>query len=251
VAAAVSTWPVDMIGSLKIIFFLICVVLLGMLFCGMTIYTELSQESSYRSRYGETWRTNFENDRGSLSRSHTRVGLSSFGIVAIGSLTVWLYRLLIPGTASRTAAAKKPKRSRPRFRSSRERTIHARRNGILGVYFGVGGVLVGMLLALFRLGIFSNHDDEIVLGVFVFLLGYAGVLTGCWWWLKAKEWNEAIVFIGLMPLAVFFVPFVRLIVLAMPQILVAGMVMMPAILIVVVFVLPDKSGASRRSWDHD
>jgi hypothetical protein len=239
-----------MYASLRLIFVLLGIILAGMIVCGMTIYEEVSRESSYRSRYGTEWRTNFESDYGPVSKSHTRIALSSFGMVAIGSLTVWLFRLVAPGNSSRRTS-RQPKRTKPRYASSRERTVRARRNGILGVYFGAFAVLVSLALVLFRLGIFARHDDEVVLGVFVFMVGYVTVLTGCWWWLKAKEWNEAVVFIGVAPLAIFFIPFVRLALLAVPQLLLLGMVMMPAILIVVVLVLPDKSGASRRSWDRD
>jgi hypothetical protein len=87
--------------------------------------------------------------------------------------------------------------------------------------------------------------------LFVFLAGYVSVISGCWWWLKAKELSEGIVLIGFAPMVVFFIPFVRLIFLAVPRLLFVAMLMMPAILIVIVLVLPDKSGASRRRWDRD
>ena len=83
--------------------------------------------------------------------------------------------------------------------------------------------------------------------MFIFLLGYIGVITGCWWWLKAKSWNDAIIFIGLMPLGILFVPFVRLILVRIPALLPMGMVFMPFVLIVVILALPDRSGASRRT----
>ena len=49
------------------------------------------------------------------------------------------------------------------------------------------------------------------------------------------------------------IPFVRLILLAAPAVLTLGMVVMPLILIVVVFVLPDRSGVPKRkpSWDSN
>jgi hypothetical protein len=92
-----------------------------------------------------------------------------------------------------------------------------------------------------------------VLGVFIFLGGYGSVIIGCSYWLKAKQWPEAIVFIGLLPLAIPFIPFVRLILLAAPRIIPVAMVMMPLILIVVVCLLPDKSGVSKRRayWEKD
>jgi hypothetical protein len=140
-----------------------------------------------------------------------------------------------------------------RYGSNLERIIRCRRNALLGICFGLGGIALGVCLVIFYCGIFLQHANEVVLGIFVFLCGYCAVLAGCWWWLKAKEWNEAIVFIGLMPLAILCIPFVRLILLAAPAILPVGMVMMPLILIVVVWVLPDKSEASipRPWWERN
>jgi hypothetical protein len=131
--------------------------------------------------------------------------------------------------------------------------MYYRRNAILGIYFGLAGIALGVLLVIFRMGLFVDHSDEVVLGMFTFLGGYSAVLVGCWWWLRAKALNEALVFIGLMPLAILFIPFVRLIFVASPALLPMGMVMMPLILIVVVFVLPDQSGASRKKpwWEGE
>ncbi len=85
--------------------------------------------------------------------------------------------------------------------------------------------------------------------MFVFLFGYTGVIAGCWWWLKAKSWNDAIIVIGLMPLGILLIPYVRLILLSIPALLPLGMVFMPFVLIVVVLALPDRSGEpGRRIW---
>jgi len=120
-----------------------------------------------------------------------------------------------------------------------------RRNALLGIYFGLPGIFLGALFVIFRWGIFSDHANEVVLGMFVFLAGYAGIIAGCGYWLKAKEWNEAVVIIGLLPLGILFIPFVRLLLFAEPLLLPVGMFMMSLILIVVVFALPDKSGVGR------
>ncbi len=133
--------------------------------------------------------------------------------------------------------------------STAERIVRYRRNAIIGVYFGVAAIIFGVLLEIVRMGVFQDHQYEMILGMFVFVLGYVGVITGCSYWLKAKGWPDAVVFIGLMPLAVFFIPFVRLLVFRVPSLLIMAMVMMPLILVVVVAVLPDKSGMSkRRPW---
>ena len=126
-----------------------------------------------------------------------------------------------------------------------------RRNALLGIYFGLVGIILGVLLVIFRIGIFEDHSNEAVLGIFVFLAGYSGVIAGCAFWLKAKQWNDAIIFIGLVPLAIPLIPFVRLILLAAPAILPIARIMMPLILSVVVFALPDRSagGRRKRGWD--
>ena len=121
-----------------------------------------------------------------------------------------------------------------------------RRKAVVGVYFGLAGIIAGVLLVIFRAGLSSDHANEVVLGVFVFLAGYAGLIAGCSFWLKAKQQNDAIVFIGLVPLAIPLIPFVRLILLAAPALVLCAMVMMPLILLVVVAALPDRSGTSGR-----
>jgi hypothetical protein len=179
--------------------------------------------------------------------------LAAVGIVFIVTMLVWLYRLLRPNQRSNFGHGSRRKEHGRRHLSPLERAALYRRNALVGIYFGLVGIALGIFLVIFRVGIFSEHANEVVLGMFVFLAGYAGIIAGCAYWLKAKQWNEAIVFIGLMPLAIVLIPFVRLILLAVPAILPVGMVMMPLILIVVVLALPDRSGVSRRKplWSKD
>jgi hypothetical protein len=130
-----------------------------------------------------------------------------------------------------------------------DRIARYKRNALVGNAFGLTGIAMGVYLVLFRAGIFNLHSDEVVLGMLVFLCGYAGVIWGCWWWVKAKAWPDAVIVIGLLPLVICFIPYVRLIYLAAPALLPTSMIMMPIILIVVVFVLPDKSGqGGRNRW---
>ncbi len=150
---------------------------------------------------------------------------------------------------STNPGSSRTKRKSGRFSSSLERNISYRRKGIVRIYFGVAGIVCAVALVILPLGIFAEHANQESLGIGVFLCGYLGVIAGCSCWLKAKCLSEGIVFIGFMPLAVIFVPFVRLIFFAAPLLLPVLMVMAPIILIVVVWVLPDKSGASsKRSW---
>ena len=68
---------------------------------------------------------------------------------------------------------------------------------------------------------------------------------------QSEALEQAVVSIAFMPLAVFLIPFVRILVLRELGLLVTAMVMAPLILVVVVAVLPDKSGHQRRraSWE--
>jgi hypothetical protein len=165
--------------------------------------------------------------------------------VAIISLLIWVCRALMPVDHSRHKNMVPQKSRKRKYGSSLERRSHYRRNAFLGNYFGVSGILAGVFLVIFRTPLFMDHDNQVLLGLPVFLAGYVGVIAACRLWLKSKSWNDAIVFIALMPLGVLLIPYVRLIYLAAPMLLPAGMVMMPLILIVVVMVLPNKSGASR------
>jgi succinate-acetate transporter protein len=133
-----------------------------------------------------------------------------------------------------------------------EKRVRYKRNALLGIYFGVPAILFSVLLAVFRMGIFAEHSEEVSLAIFVFLGGYGAVVYGCYWWLKGKHWSEAVLIIAFMPLTIFFIPFVRLLVLQALGLLAAAMVMAPLILVVVVAALPDKSGNSRQRapWER-
>jgi hypothetical protein len=218
--------------------------LAGMCILSSTIYKEVSREVAYHRRWGAVWQLEYEKVFGSLSEARTKVAISAFGIVAIACLSVWFYRTLGPARHSR------PKRRPQRYVSSLERVVRYRRNALVGIYFGLPGILLAIFLVVFRVGIFSTHESEIVLGMFVFMAADFAVLAGCYYWLKAKGQNEALVFIGVMPVGVMFIPFVRIILfrlfLANPPLLVVPMVMLPLILVVVVLTLPNRLGASNR-----
>jgi len=130
--------------------------------------------------------------------------------------------------------------------------IRARRNALVGNFFGMAGILFSIALAVFRWGIFERHSEEVALAIFVFIVSYCSVLAGCWWWLQAKFCPEPLMLVGVAPLIIACIPFVRLIYLASPMILPAAMVMAPAILLTVVAVLRDKScvGRKPRTWNY-
>jgi hypothetical protein len=215
----------------------------GLFVCVWFICSEISTEKEFRQRYGPEWRTQYENLHGSLAEARTKSVMCGVGFVALSGITTWLWRSL---RGSRAGAVPR-RRHRHSHKSHLERIMIYRRNALLGIYFGLPGIFLGALFVIFRWGIFSDHANEVVLGMFVFLAGYTGIIVGCAYWLKAKEWNEALAVIALLPLGILFIPFVRLLLFAEPLLLPVGMFMMSLILIVVTFALPDRSGVSRSS----
>lgn len=212
------------------------------------IWNEVSQLRSFQRQFGADWKTEYEQIVAPVATTYLRITLAVGGLIALVAVSFWLYRSL---------RRQPEKSSRPRSRSRRsrsaiERQVRYRRNALLGNYFGLAGILAGLLLVTVDWGLFRDHDDEASLGIFVFLFGYGSLISGCWWWLKAKSWNEAVVFIGLLPVVILFIPYVRLIFVAIPELLAVMMVMMPLILFTVVLVLPNHSPPPRRSsWQYD
>jgi hypothetical protein len=235
-------------GFLRVIQALLAVgllVLLGLAACVWCISSEISLERQFRHSYGAEWQVAYKKEHGSLAEARGKAAASGIGLVAISGLSAWLWRILRPSGHPGRANRRRHEYRSPR-QSHLERTITCRRKALLGIYFGVPGIFLGAFLVIFRCGIFVDHSNEVVLGLFVFLAGYAGISTGCAYWLKAKQWNEAIVVIGLAPVGIFFVPFVRLLLFANLELLPVGLFMTSLILVVVVFALPDRSGISNR-----
>jgi len=165
----------------------------------------------------------------------------------IGQLLAVAALLALPDKYPQRSRRNSAIRKQHRHTSGLAFVIRCRRNALVGISLGFCGIGFGVSLVLWPGGFPTDPANIRVAGMFIFLLGYIGVITGCWWWLKAKRWNDAIIFIGLMPLGILFVPFVRLILVQIPALLPMGMVFMPFVLIVVILALPDRSGASRRT----
>ena len=165
----------------------------------------------------------------------------------IGQLLALGVLLALPDKYPQRSRRNSATRQKHRRVSGLAFVIRCRRNALIGISFGLCGIAFGVSLVLWPGGFPTDPANIRVVGMFIFLFGYTGVITGCWWWLKAKSWNDAIIFIGLMPLGILFIPFVRLIFVRIPALLPMGMVFMPFVLIVVVLALPDRSGAPRRS----
>jgi hypothetical protein len=229
---------------------LIAVAFLAMVgLCIVSVVNEYSREAGFQHRYGNNWKVEYEQTFGPLSTAHMRMAIAAVGVIAMIVAAAWLIKVVLEQTGLK-------RRSKHRHRwlsqSPIERVTQYKRNALLGLYFGVPGILLSILLTLFHVGIFADHANEMILAIFIFLGSYGAVISGCYWWVKAKAWPDLVVTIAFMPLTLLLVPFVRLIVLENPQLLLAAMLMMSFILIVVVALLPNKSknGRRRASYEH-
>jgi hypothetical protein len=233
--------------SINAFFVVVVVGVGGIAVCFNVIRHEVATEKDFHRRYGEEWKVEYEQMYGSVAQAQTRVGIGAVGIIGIFASGIWLVRVLKKGLSQRSQPSKRQKSDESRG----ERRVRYKRNALLGVYFGIPGILFSILLAIFRMGIFADHSNEVTLAIFIFMGSYCAVVSGCYWWVKAKHWSEAVVSIAFMPLAVFLIPFVRILVLREIGLLITAMVMAPLILVVVVAVLPDKSGHQRRraTWE--
>ena len=165
------------------------------------VWWQRATEAEYRSIYGANWRGEYEQAYEPLATAHTKLALSAAGFVVVSVLAVWLWKLLRRRKHSGHSSDEDHRSRSTPSGSPLERATAYRKKAIPRIYFGVIGILLGVFLVIFRTGICQDHTNEIVLGIFVFLAGYAGVIAGCSSWLKAKQCNEAIILIGLMPLA--------------------------------------------------
>lgn len=126
------------------------------------------------------------------------------------------------------------------------RLVRYRRNALLGNVFGVFFVLTGIATMYLPIGLFEDFETEALFGFVIFIGGYIGVLWGCRWWLKAKGLQEALIFIGLLPLTLCFIPVVWQVFLVEPDFLPLSMFFMTLTLLVVVATLPNRSGRTER-----
>jgi hypothetical protein len=217
-------------------------------FCVLSVVNEFSREVGFQHRYGNNWKVEYEQTFGPMSTAHVRTAIAAAGVVAMIAAAVWLIKVLLEQTGLKSRSSK----HRHRHASPIERTARYKRNALPGLYFGVPGILLSIFLTLFHVGVFADHANELVLAIFIFIASYCSLISGCYWWVKAKAWHDAVVFIAFMPLTLLLVPLVRNIVLANSELLLAAMLMMSFTLIVVVALLPDKSRISRRraSLEH-
>jgi len=163
-----------------------------------------------------------------------------FGLLCVPGQLVLLLVLLVLPDKHRTQPVLE--RAHREHRGSEiERRARYRRNALLGNVLGLCGVTLGVYVVALPMGLTRDPGTEKVFGILVFLAGYCGLISGCWFWLKAKQWNEAVVLIGLAPVLILFIPYVRLLLIAVPSLLTLGMTIMPILMLVVVMALPDYS----------
>jgi hypothetical protein len=166
---------------------------------------------------------------------------------------VWLILwLILPDKNSDSYRSSRRQKLR-RDESPIARVIRFRRNALIFNSIGIIGIVLAVFVGLVPFGLFEEQDNAQALAVLMFIPAYCSVLYGCWFWVKAKNWHEAVIFIGLMPLAPMFIRFVRILYFHfLLQLLPILMIFAPIILISVIAALPDKSGIPKRKRrDHD
>ncbi len=225
---------------------------LGITFVALIVFfairtvTGIANEVSYRHQYGGDWQQHFEQRFGPAEKFRTGTIAAGIGTIAMPSLGYWLYT----GLRNNPSRGRGKKKVRQRHMSQTERVMQARSKALLWNYLGALGFVVGILLVLFRWHIFADHANESILGMILCTAGYCSIMSGCWWWLRAKDWSEALIVIGLWPLPIAFIPFVRIIfahiLLTSPVLMLLLLVLTPAVLVVVIATLPDKSGVNRK-----
>jgi hypothetical protein len=181
----------------------------------------------------------------------------SNGILVLGVLgpfvQIIILMILLFGITDRCPdpSRQRPTRHHHRDESPIARVVRLRRNAFVANVFGCLGIFVVVAMILFHIPLASTSDDNGIARLLIFLPGYGLVIWGCANWAKAKNWPDALCLIGLLPLAVLGIPFVRLLYRLAPMAFPVGMAFMPVIMIAVIAVLPDKSGLPKRKrWDR-
>lgn len=176
----------------------------------------------------------------------------SNGILVLGILgplvQIIILLLLLFGMKDRCPdpSRRRPAKQHRRDESPVARIIRLRRNAFAANLFGCLGIFGVVVTILLHIPVASTPDGNGIVRLLLFVPSYGLVIWGCANWSKAKNWPDAICLIGLLPLAVLFIPFVRLIYRLAPLAFPIGMAFMPIIMIAVITVLPDKSGLPKR-----
>ena len=178
--------------------------------------------------------------------------MAIFGVIWPVQLVIFpMLVFALPDKCPENSVRQEHRKTRRKDESLIAKVVRYRRNALVANVLGLAGVVLALMIIFVPMGFFETRDNMRVAGILVFLPSYALIISGCWYWVKAKNWHEAVIFIGMIPLAPLLVPYFRIIYL-MAGILPLLMVLMPIILIGIVAVLPDKSGMPKRKrWDRD
>ena len=228
-------------------------VILGVCFGIAGVYGEIKKESACQKQWGEGWEAHYEQQfRLTVQEARFKVGFTVVALVVIGVLLVKMVKHLADADPRRRARQNPGRRVRPNphARESREQRVRRlRRNAMLWCGLGVGGIIAGASMVVFYPPTHAESDSW-VMSLTLFLVGYSGIISGCGYWLKAKGGNENLTVIGLAPLLVLLVPFVRIFALRAivqyPMSALAVMLFFSVLLLAVVATLPDRSGVSQR-----
>ena len=175
-----------------------------------------------------------------------------FGVIWPVQLVIFpMLVFALPDKFPENNGRSEPRRVRHKDESLIARIVRYRRNALVANVLGLAGIALALMVGFIPIGLFESRDNMRVAGILVFLPSYVMVICGCWYWVRSKNWPDAVVFIGLAPLAPLLIPYFRILYL-MAGILPLLMVVMPLLMIGVVAVLPDKSGMPKRKrWDRD
>lgn len=88
--------------------------------------------------------------------------------------------LLLEDRNKLPSSNERPQRRSRSGESKIARVVRYRRNAFIGNFFGLFAILSGVFIMVVPLGIALDPDNEVVVGIFIFILGYSGVLVGCW-----------------------------------------------------------------------
>ena len=87
---------------------------------GLSVFTwkEVAKETAYHQKYGDQWKTLYEEEQGSLSEARSRIVVAALGTLVIGSLGAWLYWQFIPALRGEGTSPRSYRHHRRRRRRS-------------------------------------------------------------------------------------------------------------------------------------
>ena len=182
-------------------------------------------------------------------------GLAWFGLLGpVIQMCFWIVLYTLPDQSARHEEWEESE-LRPKAGSTgRGRARSPRRRAMRWILPGMPLIGLAIGLALWRGKLFEHEESQFVAAILVFMAGYVSMLRGCWWLVHVKGWDNALVFISVLPLAVFFIPGKRSLLSLDPSNLPMAMALAPVILLLITLVLPTRKTSlrtKRRSRDEE